>query len=43
MMQIEQPQKKLSKREKLLIDELEGQITKNEEPDKKIFFEQYMK
>lgn len=44
MMQFDpQPKKKLSKRELQLLDELEGQISKKEEPDKKIFFEQYMK
>lgn len=37
-------QKKLSKREKNLIDELEAQIKpKADEPNRKIFFEQYMK
>lgn len=35
--------KKLNKREQMLLEELEGQISKKEEPDKKIFFEQYMK
>jgi len=40
---IEKP-KKLSKREKNLINELEAQIKpKGPEPDRKIFFEQYMK
>ena len=41
---LDNPKKKLNKKELMLMKEIEGQIKpKGEEPDRKLFFEQYMK